>query len=73
LECIDQITNVFKNNNKKERIEYIRKTNIQKSVHWCEKFKIPCNKFLEKTNIFLPMMLKKEEIIQESIEESREE
>jgi len=56
LECIDQIINVFKNNNKKDRIEYIRKINIQKAVNWCEKFKIPCNKFLEKTNIFLPVI-----------------
>ena len=56
LECIDQIINIFKNNNKKERMEYIRKINIQKSVNWCEKFKIPCNKFLEKTNIFLPFV-----------------
>jgi hypothetical protein len=61
LECIDQIINMFKNNNnKKERIEYIRKINIQKSVNWCEKFKIPCNKFLEKTNIFLPVIIKEE-------------
>ena len=57
LECLDQIINIFKNNaNKKERLDYIRKINIQKAVHWCEKFKIPCNKFLEKTNIFLPMV-----------------
>jgi hypothetical protein len=56
LECFDQIINIFKNNaNKKERLDYIRKINIQKAVHWCEKFKIPCNKFLEKTNIFLPI------------------
>jgi hypothetical protein len=33
----------------------IKKTNIQKSVAWCEKYKIPCNKFSEKTNIFLPL------------------
>jgi hypothetical protein len=65
LECIDQIINVFKNNNKKERIEYIRKINIQKSVHWCEKFKIPCNKFLEKTNIFLPMINEEERMAEE--------
>lgn len=69
LECMDQMMNVFKNNNKKERIEYIRKVNIQKSVHWCEKFKIPCNKFLEKTNIFLPMIFSKEETIDEIKEE----
>jgi hypothetical protein len=56
LECMDQIIHMFKNNNQKERMELIRKINIQKSVHWCEKFKIPCNKFVEKTNIFLPVM-----------------
>ena len=56
LECMDQIIHMFKNNNQKERIEFIRKINIQKSVNWCEKFKIPCNKFVEKTNIFLPVL-----------------
>lgn len=56
LECMDQIIHMFKNNNQKERIELIRKVNIQKSVNWCEKFKIPCNKFVEKTNIFLPIL-----------------
>ena len=62
LECIDQIINIFKNkNNKKEKIDYIRKINIQKSVNWCEKFKIPCNKFIEKTNIFLPVTNTKDE------------
>ena len=71
LECIDQIINVFKNNNKKERIEYIRKINIQKSVHWCEKFKIPCNKFLEKTNIFLPTINDEERMGEERMGEER--
>ena len=71
LECIDQIINVFKNNNKKERIEYIRKINIQKSVHWCEKFKIPCNKFLEKTNIFLPTINEEERMAEERMAEER--
>ena len=56
LECMDQIIHMFKNNNQKERIELMRKANIQKSVNWCEKFKIPCNKFVEKTNIFLPIL-----------------
>ena len=55
-----------------------RKNNIQKSVNWCEKFKIPCNKFSEKINIFLPIikknkdyedeiMIKEEVCIEESI------
>jgi hypothetical protein len=58
LESIDQIINILKNKNKEEKIESIKKTNIQKSILWCEKFKIPHNKFTEKVNIFLP--LKKE-------------
>jgi hypothetical protein len=55
LESLDLVINIFKNNNKEEKIELIKKTNIQKSVSWCEKYKIPCNKFSEKTNIFLPI------------------
>ena len=55
LESIDQLINIFKNKNKEDRIENFRKINIQKSINWCEKFKIPCNKFSEKSNIFLPL------------------
>ena len=58
LESIDQIINILKNKNKEEKIENIKKTNIQKSIIWCEKNKIPHNNFSEKVNIFLP--LKKE-------------
>jgi hypothetical protein len=36
---------------KNDKIECIKKNNIQKSVSWCEKYKIPCNKFTEKINI----------------------
>jgi hypothetical protein len=56
IESLDQIITIFKNKNKDEKIENIKKTNIQKSVTWCEKYKIPCNKFTEKTNIFLPII-----------------
>jgi hypothetical protein len=55
LESIIQIINILKNKNKEEKFEYIKKTNIQKSVNWCEKFKIPCNKFSDRINIFLPI------------------
>ena len=55
LESIDQIINILKNKNKEEKIENIKKNNIQKSILWCEKFKIPHNKFTEKINIFLPL------------------
>jgi len=53
LEALDLIINILKKKNKEEKIETIQKSNIQKSILWCEKYKIPCNKFSEKTNIFL--------------------
>ncbi len=56
LEALDQIVSVYKNKNKDDKIETIKKNNIQKSVSWCEKYKIPCNKFAEKINIFLPII-----------------
>jgi len=56
LEALDQIITIYKNKNKDDRIESIKKNNIQKSVSWCEKYKIPCNKFTEKINIFLPIV-----------------
>jgi hypothetical protein len=54
LEALDQIINILKNHNRYEKIEMIKKINIQKSVNWCDKYKIPSNKFSDKTNIFLP-------------------
>lgn len=56
LEALDQIITIYKNKNKDDKIENIKKNNIQKSVSWCEKYKIPCNKFSEKINIFLPII-----------------
>lgn len=56
IEALNQIITIFKNKNKNEKIESIKKSNIQKSVSWCEKHKIPCNKFTEKINIFLPII-----------------
>ena len=65
LESLDLVINILKNKNKEDKIESIKKTNIQKSVSWCEKYKIPCNKFSEKINIFLP--INKETILIESV------
>ncbi|MFY7731801.1 MAG: hypothetical protein ACOVRN_19930 [Flavobacterium sp.] len=56
LDALDQIVSIYKNKNKLDKIESIKKNNIQKSVLWCEKYKIPCNKFTEKINIFLPII-----------------
>ena len=55
LESLDMVINILKNKNKEDKIETIKKSNIQKSVVWCEKYKIPCNRFSEKINIFLPI------------------
>lgn len=56
IDSLDLIINILKNKNREEKIETIKKSNIQKSVSWCEKYKIPFNKFSDKTNIFLPMI-----------------
>jgi hypothetical protein len=61
LETIDQIISILKNKNKDEKIENIKKANIQKSILWCEKFKIPHNRFSEKVNIFLPLKIENDE------------
>ena len=71
LESLDQIINILKNKNRDEKIEIIKKCNIQKSVSWCEKLKIPCNKFSEKTNIFLPI-IKDHKALEEDVEENEE-
>lgn len=56
LDFLDQIITILKSKNKEDKIDAIKKSNIQKSVNWCEKYRIPCNKFIEKTNIFLPIV-----------------
>lgn len=54
LESLDLIINLIKNKNKEDKIQTIKKYHIQKSISWCEKHKMPCNRFIEKINIFLP-------------------
>lgn len=66
IEQMNLIISLIKNKNKEEKLENIRKANIQKCVQWCEKHKIPHNKFLEKNNIFLP---EQKETIIENIDE----
>jgi hypothetical protein len=55
LEYIHQLISVFKSKNKEEKYEIIKKNNIQKCIKWCDKFKIPYNKFTDRVNIFLQM------------------
>jgi hypothetical protein len=53
LESYDQIINIFKNRNRDEKIENLKRQNIQKCIQWCEKNQLPHNKFIDKVNIFL--------------------
>ena len=67
IESLDLIINILKNKNYEDKIETIKKLNIQKSVSWCEKYKIPCNKFSEKTNIFLPIIKEYKNILKKNV------
>jgi low affinity Fe/Cu permease len=53
LESFDQIINIFKNKNREEKIENLKRNHIQKCIQWCEKNQIPHNKFIDQINIFL--------------------
>jgi hypothetical protein len=53
IELINQLICILKNKNKEEKIEMLKKNNIQKCIQWCEKYKLPYNKLYDKINIFL--------------------
>ena len=59
LEALGQIISIIKNKNRDEKMETLKKNNIQKCILWCERHQIPYNKFIEKTNIFLPVFKSK--------------
>ena len=40
-------------NNKYDKLETMRKNNIQKCIGWCQRYKLPYNKVITSTNIFL--------------------
>lgn len=53
LDAYEQIFNLLHNKNRINKLELLKKTNIQKSIAWCEKHNIPHNKFGDKINMFL--------------------
>ena len=55
LEAYDQIINLFKNKNREEKVENLKRTHIQQCIQWCEKNKLPHNKFTDKVNLFLTL------------------
>jgi hypothetical protein len=67
VEFTDQLINIIKNKNRIDKIETLKKNNIQKCIQWCEKYKIPSNKFVDKINIFLPVNIYDENIFLEEI------
>ena len=56
LDAYEQVINLFFNKNKNSKLDLIKKTNIQKSILWCDKQNVPHNKCGYKTNIFLDNM-----------------
>jgi hypothetical protein len=61
LEAYDQIINIYKNKNRDEKIETLKRNHIQKCIQWCEKNQLPHNKFIDKVNIFLTPRKKEQE------------
>lgn len=53
LDSYDQLFNLLSNKNKVVKLELLKKTNIQKSVAWCERHNIPHHKMGDKVNMFL--------------------
>lgn len=53
LESKDQLISIINNKNRYDKIEALKRNNIQKGIIWCEKYQIPHNKFSDKINIFL--------------------
>jgi len=53
IENISYTLNLITNRAKQERIETLKRNNIQKSIQWCEKYNIPHEKLIVNENIFL--------------------
>ena len=53
IETISSTLNLI-DNNKYERLETLKKTNIQKCMAWCQKYDVPFNKSISNANLFLP-------------------
>ena len=52
IENIASTLNII-NNNKYDRLENMKKNNIQKCITWCQKYNVPYNKVITTNNIFL--------------------
>ena len=52
MECISNTINLIENNST-EKLEILKKSNIQKCKNWCQKYKLPYHKNIVSANIFL--------------------
>jgi hypothetical protein len=53
LEGLNLLNTLLSSKNKNNRLISMTRTNINKCIQWCDKYKIPYNKFTDKVNIFL--------------------
>ena len=53
LENIITTLNIIGSRNNHDKIDSLKKINIQKCISWCEKYDISCIKLLSSNNIFL--------------------
>ena len=53
LENIITTLNIIGSRNNHDKIDALKKINIQKCISWCEKYDIPCIKLMSSNNIFL--------------------
>jgi hypothetical protein len=65
LEAYDQILNILKGKNKTDKIEILKRNNIQKCIQWCEKNQLPHNKFGDKFNVFLNIQKKEHNMLEQ--------
>ena len=53
LENIASTLNIISSNNKRDKLENMKKNNIQKCINWCQKYNLPYNKTITNSNAFL--------------------
>lgn len=53
LDAYGHLITLLKSKNKLDKIEILKKHNIQKCIFWCEKHNIPCNKLIDKNTSIL--------------------
>ena len=47
------------NNNKYDKIEHMKKKNIQKCINWCQKYGVPYNNIIQNNNLFITSLNRK--------------